>query len=213
MKKSSLNENNFEVEHVTKTLVDNGYIERLPENYHQELFLDSEILLKFVKKTQSEEWDKLKEQYPSNTEDIFLKRVSSEVGKRGTLDVLRNGIKDRGAKFELAYFKPVSGLNPEHEKLYKQNRFSVTRQLPFSQKYQKTIDISIFLNGIPIITSELKNHFTGQDYTDAIKQYKYTRDPKEPFLKRCHVHFAVDNDKAYFATQLGEENTQFLPFN
>mgnify|MGYP001561017205 CR=1 FL=1 len=213
MKKSNLNENNFETSHVTKTLVDNGYIERLPDNYNQELFLDSEILLNFVQNTQPEEWEKLKEQYPGNTEETFLKRVSSEVGKRGTLDVLRNGIKDKGAKFELAYFKPVSGLNPEHEKLYKQNRFSVIRQLPFSQKYQKTLDISIFLNGIPIITSELKNHFTGQDYTDAIKQFRFDRDPKEPFLRRCLVHFAVDNDKAYFTTQLEGEITQFLPFN
>ena len=75
------------------------------------------------------------------------------------------------------------------------------------------MDISIFLNGIPIITAELKNHFTGQDYTDAIKQYKFDRDHKEPFLKRCLVHFAIDNDKAYFATQLAGEITQFLPFN
>src|SRR3989338_7234785 len=163
MKKTKLSENNFEVEHVVKTLVDNGYTERLPENYNQELFLDSEVLLNFVKSTQSEEWEKFKQQYPDNvetgfkpvsTDDVFLKRVSSEIGKRGTLDVLRNGIKDRGAKFEIAYFKPVSGLNPEHEKLYKQNRSSVIRQLPFSQKYQKTLDVSIFLNGIPIITSE-----------------------------------------------------------
>lgn len=213
MKKSNLTENNFETSHVTKTLAGNGYIDRLPENYNQELFLDSEVLLNFVKSTHSEEWEKLQEQYPGNTEEIFLKRVSSEIGKRGTLDVLRNGVKDRGAKFELAYFKPVSGLNPEHEKLYKQNKFSVIRQLPFSQKYQKTLDVSIFLNGIPIITSELKNHFTGQDYTDAVKQYKFDRDPKEPFLKRCLVHFAVDNDKAYFTTQLEGEPTQFLPFN
>lgn len=213
MKRAKLTENNFEVAYVVKTLVDNGYSERLPENYNQELFLDSEILLNFVKNTQPEEWEKLKEQYPDNTEDVFLKRVSGEISKRGTLDVLRNGVKDRGAKFELAYFKPVSGLNPEHKKLYKQNQFTVIRQLPFSQKYQKTLDISIFLNGIPIITSELKNHFTGQDYTDAIKQYKYNRDPKEPFLKRCLVHFAVDNDKAYFTTHLEGENTQFLPFN
>src|SRR3989338_7227223 len=213
MKKSNLSEKNFETSHVTKTLVENGYTERLPENYNQELFFDSEILLNFIKSTQSEEWEKLQEQYPENTEALFLKRVAGEVGKRGTLDVLRNGVKDRGAKFELAYFKPVSGLNPEHEKLYKQNKFSVLRQLPFSQKYQKTLDISIFLNGIPIITSELKNYFTGQDYTDAIKQYKYNRDTKEPFLKRCVVHFAVDNDKAYFTTQLEGEITQFLPFN
>src|SRR3990170_991229 len=213
MKRTKLTENNFEVEHVVKTLVDNGYIERLPDNYNQELFLDAEILINFIKTTQPEEWEKLQEQYPENTEDIFLKRVAGEVGKRGTLDVLRNGVKDRGAKFELAYFKPVSGLNPEHERLYKQNKFSVIRQFPFSQKYQKTLDISIFFNGIPIVTSELKNHFTGQDYTDAIKQYKYTRDPKEPFLKRCLVHFAVDNDKAYFTTHLEGEFTQFLPFN
>ncbi|ODS31323.1 MAG: DEAD/DEAH box helicase [Candidatus Scalindua rubra] len=213
MKKSSITEKNFEVEHVTKTLVNNGYLERLPDDYNQELLLDQEILLNFVKNTQPDEWEKLQEQYPSNTENVFLKRISNEIGKRGTLDVLRNGVKDRGAKFELAYFKPVSGLNPEHEKLYKQNKFSVIRQLPFSQKYQKTLDVSIFLNGIPIITSELKNHFTGQDYTDAIKQYKYTRDPKEPFLKRCFAHFAVDNDKAYFTTKLEGEITQFLPFN
>ena len=213
MKKSTLNENNFEVEHVTRTLVDNGYVERLPDNYNHELFLDPETLLTFVNDTQPEEWEKLEEQYPSNTEEIFFKRVSTEIGKRGTLDVLRNGVRDRGAKFELAYFKPVSGLNREHEKLYKQNKFCVIRQLPFSQKYQKTLDVSIFLNGIPVITSELKNHFTGQDYTDAIRQYKYDRDPKEPFLKRCLAHFAVDNDKAYFTTQLEGENTQFLPFN
>ncbi|HLA50118.1 MAG TPA: DEAD/DEAH box helicase family protein, partial [Thermodesulfovibrionia bacterium] len=213
MKKTKLTENNFEVEHVVKTLVDNDYIERLSENYNQELFLDTEILINFIKTTQPEEWEKLQEQYPENTEALFLKRVAGEIGKRGTLDVLRNGVKDRGAKFELAYFKPVSGLNPEHERLYKQNKFSVIRQFPFSQKYQKTLDISIFFNGIPIVTSELKNHFTGQDYTDAIKQYKYTRDPKEPFLKRCLVHFAVDNDKAYFTTHLEGEITQFLPFN
>jgi len=104
MKKSSINEKNFEVSHVTKTLVDNGYIERLPDNYHQEIFLDAEILLNFIKSTQPEEWEKLQEQYPCNTEGIFLKRVSSEIGNRGTLDVLRQGVKDRGAKFELAYF-------------------------------------------------------------------------------------------------------------
>src|SRR3990167_1538329 len=222
MKRAKLTENNFEVTHVAKTLVGNAYIERLPDNYNQELFLDAEILLNFIKSTQPEEWEKFKQQYPDNvetgfkpvsTDDVFLKRVSSEIGKRGTLDVLRNGVKDRGAKFELAFFKPVSGLNPEHEKLYRQNRFSVIRQLPFSQKYQKTLDICIFLNGIPIITSELKNLFTGQDYTDAIKQYKYTRDPKEPFLKLCLVHFAVDNDKVYFATHLEGEITRFLPFN
>ncbi len=213
MKRSSLTENDFEVEHVVSALIENGYIERTPENYNHELLLDPEILLEFVKTTQPAEWRKLEEQYPEDTEKRFLKRVSTEIGKRGTLHVLRNGVKDRGAKFELAYFKPVSGLNPEHIEKYEKNRFSVIRQLPYSQKNYKTLDISIFLNGIPIITAELKNHFTGQDYTDAIRQYKNDRDPKEQFLKRCLVHFAVDNDKAYFTTRLEGTNTVFLPFN
>ncbi|KAF0120039.1 MAG: hypothetical protein FD151_1791 [bacterium] len=86
MKRAKLTENNFEVSHVTKTLVNNGYVERLPDDYDQELFLDSEILLNFVKDTQPEEWKKLQEQYPGNTEETFLKRVSSEIGKRGTLE-------------------------------------------------------------------------------------------------------------------------------
>jgi len=81
MKKSNLTEKNFETSHVAKTLVDNGYIERLPDNYNQELSLDTEILLNFIKSTQPEEWEKLQEQYPENTEALFLKRVAGEIGK------------------------------------------------------------------------------------------------------------------------------------
>ena len=215
MKKSKLTEKNFEVEYVVKTLVEeNGYIERdCKKHYDPLLFLDTELLLKFIKTSQRKEWNKLKENYGDEVEEKFLKRVSKEIEKRGTLDVLRNGVQDRGARFELAFFKPVSGLNPEHKKLYEKNRFSVIRQLVFSNKYGKSLDISLFLNGIPIISAELKNHFTGQDYTHAINQYRFDRDPKESFLKRCLAHFAVDNDKVSFTTKLIGSATRFLPFN
>jgi len=146
MKKQQLSEKNFEVEYVVKTLVEkNGYIERdSKRHYDSRLFLDPEILLKFIKSSQRKEWNKLKENYGDEFEEKFLKRVSDEIEKRGTLDVLRNGVQDRGARFELAFFKPVSGLNPEHKKLYEKNKFSVIHQLVFSDKYGKSLDISLF---------------------------------------------------------------------
>ena len=98
--------------------------------------------------------------------------------KRGTLDVLRKGFKDRGAKFHLAYFKPASGMNPEHQQLYQGNRFSVVRQLKYSQKNENSIDLALLLNGLPIITAELKNSLTGQFVENAKKQYQKDRNPK-----------------------------------
>jgi len=214
MKKQNLSEKNFEVEHVVNVLAEkNHYLLRKPEDYDKSIFLDTEVLLNFIKFSQPKEWKKLEEQYGDDAEAKFLKRVSDEIDRRGTLDVLRNGVQDRGARFELAYFKPVSGLNPEHAELYAKNQFSVIRQCPYSNEGNQTIDVALFLNGLPIITSELKNHFTGQDYTNAIKQYKYDRNPKESFFKRVLVNFAVDNDRVFFTTKLEGEFTRFLPFN
>lgn len=213
MKKSNLNENNFEKKHVVRVLVEeNGYVERTPDDYDKKLCLDAEQLVTFVKETQPREWEKFTEQY-QEPEAQIAKRVSDEIEKRGTLSVLREGLADRGARFELAYFKPVSGLNPEHRELYEANRFSVIRQLEYSEKYNKSLDLALFVNGLPIITAELKNHFTGQTYTNAINQYRKSRDPKESLFGRCFAHFAVDNDKAYFATKLEGSKTVFLPFN
>ena len=213
MKSSNLNENNFETEYVTHVLVEeNGYTERSPEDYDKKLCLDAEQLVAFLKESQPEEWEKFAEQY-DEPETQIVQRVSDEVERRGTLDVIRGEVADRGARFHLAYFKPVSGLNPEHEELYETNRFSVIRQLEYSEDYHKSLDVVLFLNGLPIITAELKNHFTGQTYISAINQYKNDRDPREPLFDRCFVHFAVDNDKAYFTTKLSGAGTVFLPFN
>ena len=106
-------------------------------------------------------------------------------------------------------------MNPEHQVLYGRNRFSVIRQLKYSKRNENSIDMVIFLNGIPIITAELKNSLTGQFVRNAIKQYKHDRDPKEQLLeyKRCFVHFALGNEEVFMTTRLMKEKTHFLPFN
>lgn len=192
MKKQKLSEQNFEVEHVVKVLnEENGYRLRIKANFDKKLLVDADLLLEFIKSTQPKEWEKFTNQYPSSTEEAFVKHLAKHIDEYGTLDVLRNGFKDRGAKFELAFFKPVSGRNPEHERLYRQNIFSVINQLEFSQKDHKSLDVVLFLNGLPIISAELKNHLTGQNYKDAIRQYRFDRDPREPFFSSSFAFFAV----------------------
>ena len=161
-----------------------GYRKRKPEDYDRELCLDPGPVLDFIYATQPKEWEKFKKQHGSDAKDRLLKRLSSEIHKRGTLDVFRKGVKSDGCKFQLAYFKPSSGLNEALQTLYQANLFTVARQLKYSQKSEHSLDLVLFLNGIPIFTAELKNPLTGQNVEDAIRQYKFTRDPKEPLADR-----------------------------
>jgi len=136
------------------------------------------------------------------------------LASRGVLDVLKHGLKDYRVKLELAYFKPPTDLNPEQVSLYGQNLLSVTEELNYQD--DKRIDLAIFLNGIPVVTMELKNAFTGQTYKQAIKQYQEYRSPAEPlfrFKERSLVNFALDTDEAYSTTRLAGAATRFLPFN
>ena len=112
-----------------------------------------------------------------------MKRISDEIEQRGAIEVLRKGVNDRGCEFHLAYFKPKSGMNPEHLKLYELNHFTIVRQLKYSSRNENSLDIGIFVNGIPIITMELKNTLTGQTHLNAIKQYKHDRDPKRTTIE------------------------------
>jgi len=192
-----------------------GYRKRLAQDYDRGLCLIPDDLVDFVIGTQPKEWEKLKLQHGAETRERFLKRVASEIDKRGTLDVLRNGIRDYGTRFELAYFRPSSGLNEGLRRLYEANVFSVVRQLHYSQKTEQSIDLVLFLNGVPIFTAELKNPLTGQNVGDAMAQYQRDRDPREPLLRfrRCLAHFAVDPDLVYMTTRLEGDRTYFLPFN
>jgi type I restriction enzyme R subunit len=196
-------------------MVPGGYRKRRPEDYEWSLCLLPGDVVDFVLATQPKEWKKLEEHYGAAVKEQFLKRLASEIERRGALDVLRNGIKDSGCKLRLAYFRPSSQLNEEIRRLHAANIFSIVRQLRYSEKSEKSLDLAIFLNGIPIFTAELKNPLTGQNVEDAIRQYMTDRDPRETLFRygRCLAHFATDPDLVYVTTQLAGPKTRFLPFN
>ncbi len=192
-----------------------GYYSRRPEEYDRARCLIPRDVIDFIIATQPREWEKLKQRHGAQVKERFLARLSQEVERRGTLEVLRRGIKDWGCKFRLAYFKPASALNPGLQKLHAANIFSVVRQLRYSEKNENSLDLAIFLNGLPLFTAELKNPLTGQDIQDAIRQYRFDRDPREPLFAFgcCLAHFAVDPDLVFVTTQLQGDKTHFLPFN
>ncbi|MBI9045158.1 MAG: type I restriction endonuclease subunit R [Anaerolineaceae bacterium] len=208
-------EEDFE-SHIEDHLFGSGYHKRLAEDYDKDLCLIPEEVMAFIQASQLKEFEKLTLQYGEDTAAKLCQRLSREISRLGVLHVLRNGIEDRGSKFQLAFFKPASGMNPEHQVLYQANRFSVVRQLKYSSKNENSIDMVLFLNGIPIITAELKNSLTGQFVSHAVKQYKKDRSPKGELLlnyKRCLVHFAVGNEQVFMTTRLQGDKTHFLPFN
>lgn len=136
-------------------------------------------------------------QYANQTHQKILEHVANEVKKRKTLDVIREGVKDRGQKLDLVYFKPNHSKTPEHLEGYLKNRLTVIRQLKFSKQTVDSVDIVLFVNGLPVVTMELKNALTSQYLHNAIKQYINTRNPKEPLFefRRCLVHFAVSTEQ------------------
>ena len=192
-----------------------SYNKRRSEDYDRALCIIPRDVLDFVLATQPREWERLTQHHGEEVKERFLKRLSTEIRSRGALDVLRTGIKDMGCRFQIAYFRPASGLNEETRRLYLGNLFSVVRQLHYSEKNNKSLDLALFLNGIPIFTAELKNPLTGQTVQDAIHQYRVDRDPREPLLAygRCLAHFAVDPELVYVTTHLARTKTRFLPFN
>jgi type I restriction enzyme R subunit len=190
------------------------YIPRKSQNFNLDYILDLELLETFIRTTQPSTWKKLERQFPDNTIQAVAKEYAKLRDKRGILNLLREGFVLQGATIKLISFKPSSNLNPEHLKTYQANQFSILRQVHYSSKYpDKSLDLVIAINGIPIITLELKNEFTGQNITHAIAQYSKQRDSKDPFLKNCLVHFAVDNNTVLMTTKLENGNTFFLPFN
>lgn len=192
-----------------------GYGSPIPEDYDRSLCLIPDDVVSFIIATQPEQWERLREHHGSDVRQKFIRRLAREIERKGTLKVLRQGIKDSGCRFQLAYFRPHSGLNEALQQLYQANLFSIVRQLRYSQSSEKSLDLVLFLNGLPIFTAELKNPLTDQDVEDAVKQYRRDRDPREPLFAfgRCLAHFAVDPDNVQVATHLSGPGTRFLPFN
>jgi type I restriction enzyme R subunit len=204
----------------------NGFEERHFDQYNRTECVDEELLFRFLEETQPKEVAKLKQSHGSNFRQRILYLVNRKIKDEtvvnekclgGIINLLRTEITDgnTGIKLKLFYDKPVSNLNTKDAVLYEKNIFSVTRQVHFSTQNEKSLDLVVFINGLPIITFELKNELTKQNVKDAIKQYKTTRDPKEELfrLARCLVHFAVDTEQVWMCTQLKGENSFFHPFN
>lgn len=209
-----LSEYRFE-EWIERSLIKNGYNSRIHTEYDKNLCLIKEDVIGFIKDTQPQEYDKLHSQFDSSTDSNLCKTINDTIVKRGIVETLRKGISTRGCSFDLVYFEPRSGMNQDHIDLHKKNRFIVVRQLYYSNRNKNSIDMVLFLNGIPIITMELKNQLTGQNLKNSEYQYKHDRDPKESLLKfqRCVVHFCVDNDVVSMTTNLKENKTKFFPYN
>ncbi|HYN08080.1 MAG TPA: RNA-binding domain-containing protein [Vicinamibacterales bacterium] len=195
--------------------VSGRYAKRNSDDYDRDLCLIPRDVLDFVLATQPRVWTRLKQHHGAEVKEKFLRRLASEIQRVGTLEVLRNGIKDSGCKFRLAYFRPASGLNEELKRLHAANLFAVVRQLRYSQQNDNSLDLVLFLNGIPLFTAELKNPLNGQNVEHAITQYQTRRDPREPLLSygRALAHFAVDPELVYVTTHLRGPKTKFLPFN
>ena len=209
-------EQTFESAIELELLENGGYAKGIAENISKETALDSSTLIQFLKSSQPVEWKKLSEIHGTEIESKIVYRLLKELDLRGSLDVIRNGLTDYGVHFDMAYFKPESGLNPDSQRLYDSNILSVYRQVKYSLKNENSLDLVLGLNGLPVATAELKNPFTAQNVEHAKTQYIKDRDPTEmifQFKKRTVVHFAVDPDLVFMTTRLNGEKTSFLPFN
>ena len=192
-------------EGIEAALLASGWLAGLPYNYDAELGLDTSEVTAFIGKTQPDEWERLIAAYGSTSEAYrgFTRLLAAQIDERGVLDVLRHGVKDRGVAIALAYFRPSHTLAHRALDNYRANRLTVVRQLHYSARDpQKSLDLALFVNGIPVATAELKNPLTGQTVEDAKQQYRSDRDPKELlFARRTLVHFAVDPDLAFITTR------------
>lgn len=201
---------------IVNWLVDqNGYEQGTNDDYSKEYAVDETRLFRFLNDTQPREMAKLGVNNSDQKKRQFLNRLSGEIAKRGIIDVLRNGVKAYPADLIMFYFTPTEN-NEKSKQMFEKNIFSVTRQLRYSIDASKlALDLCLFINGLPAVTIELKNHFTGQSTTDAVEQYKEDRDPRDTLFsfKRCMVHFAVDDQTVMFCTKLAGKGSWFLPFN
>jgi type I restriction enzyme R subunit len=209
-------ENTFETVLVQSLTEQGGYTEGNAPDYSPELGMFKYEVIKFLQESQPKRWEKISAIHGADADNRVIQRLYKELDLRGSLDVLRNGFVDYGVRFQMAFFQPASGLNPDAVDLYNKNNLKVYRQIYYSTKNKNSVDVLLSLNGIPVATLELKNQFTGQNVGNALKQYSTTRDNREilfAFKKRCLVHFAVDQDEVFMTTKLDGSKTYWLPFN
>lgn len=201
---------------IEATLLAGGYSRLDGKGFDRERAIFPAEALAFIRATQGKLWTRLEALHGDKTGDRVLEALCKWLDAHGALTTLRHGFKCYGKTLRIAFFRPAHGLNPEMEARYAANRLGLTRQLHFSPRSEKSLDVVLSVNGIPLVTLELKNALSGQTAANAIHQYRHDRDPHEPifvFTRRALVHFAVDTDEAHMTTRLAGSSTAFLPFN
>ena len=210
------NEKRFESDIETHLLTEGGYTKGDQVNYDKERAIDMSQLVAYIKETQEKAWARYEKNYKDESLNKLYKRLNDEIDSNGLLHVLRHGITDRGVKLKIASFRPESTLNEKIIKDYQANRLTVTRQFAYSTESNKTLDMVLMLNGIPIVAIELKNQFKGQSVENGKHQFMFDRDPREKifqFNKRVLVYFVADLYEVWMTTKLDGKDTYFLPFN
>ena len=210
------NERAFEAQVEETLLAASGWQSGTNAEWDVERALFPTQVCTFLETTQPTLWAKMRTLHGDELEKLLIAALVKELDFKGTLHVLRHGFKFYGKIFRVATFEPAHGLNDEVLSLYRQNRITVTRQVPCHPGKHDTVDLLFALNGLPVATCELKNPRTGQNWRHAVRQYQKDRDPRAPlfrFKTRALVHFAADPDEVHMATRLSGAKTQFLPFN
>ena len=201
---------------IEATMLANGYVAQSAAAFDRDRAIFPQTVLDFIRETQPKEWSALEALHKEKTGAQILTDLTKWMDREGSLATLRHGFKCYGKTLRVAFFKAAHGLNPELEARYAANRVGITRQLHFSKTSEKSLDVALSINGIPVVSVELKNPMTGQTVDDALRQYRNDRDPREPvftFKQRMLVHFAADTDTVFMTTRLAGSATHFLPFN
>ena len=194
----------------------NGYVTVAAGGFDRYRSIFPDAVLAFIRDTQPKEWARLEALHGDRTGEQVINDLCKWMDANGSLATLRHGFKCYGRTLYPAFFKAAHELNPELEARYAANRLGLTRQLHYSPKSEKSLDLTVCLNGIPVATVELKNPLTRQTVEDAIGQYRRDRDPRAPifeFKRRTLVHFAVDTECVRMTTRLAGDATHFLPFD
>lgn len=197
-------------------LLQNGYVSLPSNTFDRERAIFGAPLLDFIRTSQPKAWARLEKLLGEQTGEQILRDLCKWLEIHGVLATLRHGFKCYGRKLFAAQFAPVHRMNPDADAAYAANTCGLTRQLYYSASNTKSLDLVLSLNGIPLMTVELKNQGSGQTVNDAVKQYRKDRDPRELIFKfkaRTLVHFAADTDSVQMTTRLAGSTTYFLPFN
>ena len=201
------------------------YQTRAPAAFDAATALFPEDVVGFIRDSQPARWAQLEAMLKDSTAATVIDSLTKELASKGALGLLRHGFKCYGRELRLAYFQPNSGMNPDSAARHAANRLTITRQLAFASAVLKrpdgaprscVIDVVLSVNGLPVVTVELKNPLTGQRAADACRQYRQDRDGRDPlfrFKERTLVHFAADPDEVWMTTELKGADTVFLPFN